>query len=591
MSLNAPNLNALWAEIIIEEFLRNGVDTFVLAPGSRNSALSLAACANERANTHVHFDERGAAFFALGLARATGRPAVFMCTSGTAVANALPAVVEASMACVPLIVVSADRPPELQDIGANQTIQQSGLFANYVRWQHEMPCPDLLIPPQTVLTAIDHTAYRAAIPPEGPVHINCQFREPLAPVEAPFDQEGYTAPILEWSESTSPYTQHVLNEHRLDVTAREQVLAAVAECSRGLIVVGQLKSEKEIESAQTLGRALGWPILPDIASGLRSGRALEEGVHHYDALLITDTKALLDQTEMIVQIGGAVTSKRLLEFLGASKFRHYVRVLDHPRRIDPVAKVSYRLQVGLSPFCYGMAESLKQSSSFARDDYWIGKLVSASGIAGATIERALEDEGTLNEISAVRTVMNTAPEGSAVFLGNSMPIRDADMYASASGNGTFIVANRGASGIDGTIATAAGYARASGKTLTAVLGDLATLHDLNSLQLLRDPGTRVILVVLNNDGGGIFSFLPVAEFPEHFERAFGAPHGRTFADAAHLFGLTHEQPASIEEFETCYAAALDADQSCIIEIASERGDNYALHERLNDRLIQNLKDA
>lgn len=584
MTFDAPNLNHLWAQLLIEELLRCGVCHFCVCPGSRSTPLAHAVAARAREHCTVHFDERGAAFHALGWARASGRPAVVLCTSGSAAANFWPAAVEAHAARIPLILITADRPPELLDCGANQAIDQRKLFGDYVRWAAELPCPSPIIAPSLVLSTAAQAAHRASASPAGPVHINCMFREPLAPVVTEEDLTAYVAPVQHWVETRWPYTTY----HN-GAPAGPAVFAlfqpAMAHEERAMLVVGQLASPAETTAVRALATHLGWPVCADITSGLRLGAAEAPYVPYYDQLLMSSHLPTALQPEFVLHLGGPLTSKRLNEHLAALR-PTYVVVSDHPARQDPAHLVTHRFPMGTLAFCPGLMASglasMPQQATHAA--------VSRAQQLDAAIDAWLDACPAMTEIHVARCISRLRPAGTTLFLGNSMPIRDMDMYGAADGPPGPVVANRGASGIDGNIATAAGHAAATQRITTAILGDLATLHDLNSLALLRDKRARLILIVINNDGGGIFHFLPVAAHTAAFEQFFGTPHGMAFEAAATQFGLHYENPATPHDLAATYTAALARGESTLIEVRTGRDKNLRDHRALQDTL-RNLATA
>src|ERR671920_355220 len=280
LNRETPRANRLWANLIVEELVRCGVDFFCVAPGSRSTPLVAALAANDRARSLVHFDERGTAFAALGYARATGRPAAWITTSGTAVANGLPAVVEASTDGVPMILLTADRPPELRQTGANQTIDQPDIFGDFVRWRFDLPAPDPGMDPAMVLTTVDQAAYRAGRAPHGPVYLNLMFREPF--LSDPEDEHVLSGPSS-WAQSDEPYTRYAATKSAVDWMGIQGLWETLRPVRRGLVVAGRLASRKQGEAVMRLADALGWPLLPDIGSQVRLG--VVGLASHYDALL------------------------------------------------------------------------------------------------------------------------------------------------------------------------------------------------------------------------------------------------------------------------------------------------------------------
>ena len=574
--LNDPkNLNYFWASLIVEELVRCGVDTFCIAPGSRSAPLAMAVAEGGALNRVVHFDERGGAFYALGHAKAFGRPAAFICTSGSAAANAFPAVVEASQANIPLIIISADRPHELLDTAANQTIDQVKLFGGYTRWHYNFPPPTTDMPPAAVLTAVDQAVHRAAGPPAGPVHLNCAFREPLAPARDDTDFGTYTQGLASWFDG--PYTQYALPHQTPSPDVVANMTGLLQQARRGLLVVGALNRPAEIAAAERLAGTLGWPVLPDIASGLRLGQPEAPVVAMFDLLLQTARERDLGTAEVILHVGGEVTSKRLLQFLERTPSRVYVRVADHPMRRDPAHRVSHRLQVDLPSF----ADAVAAMAGLNYETSWAERLRDASERVEGIVETEVAQAGELSEIAAMRALLRCAPAGSGVFLANSLPIREADTYAASTGSRLRVAVNRGASGIDGNIATAVGFAAGLEGPTAAVVGDLAALHDVNSLGLAAGLKTPFVVVVFNNSGGGIFEFLPIARDNPHFERYFAAPHAADFEAAAKTFGLHFERPTSVGDFTAAVATAYNRRGATVIEVRTDRARTREEHRRIN----------
>ncbi len=575
--MDAPNLNHLWADLLVEELVRCGVDFFCLAPGSRSTPLTTAVARHPTARHVMHFDERGTAFFALGYGRATGRPAAWITTSGTAVANGLPAVVEAATDCVPLLLLTADRPPELRQSGANQTIDQVKLFGDYIRWFFDLPVPTLEIDPAMVLTTVDQAVNRATRSPRGPVHLNCMFREPLAPTDDECDFGAYLGGLKSWEEERGPFTRYAGSEQAAPEEDIAALAAALAGVQRGLVVAGSLAEPEEGEAVLRLAERLGWPLLPDVTSPLRLGHeAAKSVVAHYDLLLADEAFAAGHAPEAVVHVGGRPTSKRLLQLLDRCRPRPCAVVRLDPFRFDPNHQVTHRFEAGVAGFCEAMTTKIEAQA----DPGWLAGWREASERAAARLEDFFEGEEALSEPLVARIVVRELPAGHGLCLASSMPIRDVDTFAPADGASPRVAANRGASGIDGTVATAAGFATGLGAPVTLLIGDLALLHDLNSLALLRDLAAPLVLVVLNNDGGGIFHFLPIARQADVFEPFFGTPHGLTFESIAATFGVGYFRALDRAGFIDAYRTACRRDTATLIEVKTDREENLALHRRL-----------
>jgi len=586
MNADAPNLNSLWGRLFIEELVRIGLGYFCLPPGSRCAPLTTAAAAHPGATCIHHFDERGAAFHALGYARATGRPAVLITTSGTAVANTWPAVVEASMDRVPMILVTADRPPELHDTGANQTIDQVKLFGPYVRWQIDLPCPDTQINPEVILTGVDQAVYRAQRSPQGPVHINCMYREPLAPVSSGEDYTNYLSGLESWLGGTKPFTEYMLPGASPMDQPVQQLTSTLNKIERGLVVVGSLGDPEQSRSVRKLIQKLSWPTLPDITSGLRLGNHQSPMIPHFDAALASPRFADENQPQAVLHLGGRLISKRLLDYLERCRPCPYILVNDHPLRHDPFHGVTLRIEAEVSRFCESLLPHLKTKPK--KESPWLSRWREGSDRVTRTLEAFTMENGGLSEPLVAWLVSQLIRPDDGLFLAASMPVRDADTYGAVNGSQVQVACNRGTNGIDGTLATATGFAQGLKRPVTLLIGDIALLHDLNSLYLLRSIEVPVIVVVLNNNGGGIFSFLPIAQFPDHFERYFGTPHNLTFEGAAGMFGLAYAHPLTKEAFIDSYRGAHQSGQSTVIEITTERKENYDLHVRLLETITSNL---
>jgi 2-succinyl-5-enolpyruvyl-6-hydroxy-3-cyclohexene-1-carboxylate synthase len=575
MKPRTPNISYFWGSLIVGELVRNGVDTFCIAPGSRSSPLAIAAARHPGTRRVVHFDERGLAFHALGLARATGRPAAVITTSGTAVANLLPAVVESSMAGVPMILLTADRPPELRDAGANQAVDQVGVFGSYVRWQFDVPCPDEAIPASFVLTTVDQAVHRATSSPRGPVHLNLMFREPLAPVPDGRDLRAYVRPLRAWLRSNDPFTRYARPDRRPSVEAVGRWGAIVRSTRRGLVVAGPTGTPDGGPEILRLAKALGWPVLADVQSPLRFGANAGDWTIPGDAVLLSTRFASRHRPDTILRIGGRPVSKRIARFIAESGAAHHVVVQDHPLREDPDHGVTLRIECDAAAL-----GRLAPRGARPGDRRWLRAWQGAARAAAAAWECATFTESGLTEPQVAGLISKHARRGHGIFLGNSMPVRDADACPLPGRGFQRVYANRGASGIDGTIATAAGIARGSGRGLTAALGDLAALHDLNSLALVRQLATPLVLVVLNNDGGGIFSFLPVAAEQGVFEELFGMPHGLGFREACAMFSIPFEQPRTAGEFIAAYERAAGRPGPSMIEVRTDRPANRGVHEAI-----------
>lgn len=572
------SLNTFWGRLIVEELVRNGVTYFVVSPGSRSTPLTAAVAVHPTADAIIAYDERGAAFHAVGYARATGNPAVLICTSGTAVANYLPAIVEADADRLPLIVLSADRPPELRGTGANQTITQPGMFANYARQQIDLPPPDRAIAPEFVLTTVDQAVQQARRQPAGPVHLNCMFRKPLDPITAEPDAT-YTAGIAAWQAGQQPYTSvaHTVVAPPGGVT---RALATILnEVERGVLVIGRIDTPPEREAVATLVRKLNWPVFADITSGLRLGSELPNLIPYFDHVLLGD----LPEPDAILHIGGQLVSKRYQQWVAGIRPKNHILIAPHPYRHDPDHTLTARYEADLLTLDWTVTPHLDP----AHDPTWLSQWVTRNDLVKQLLDHAAS-ESPLSEIAIARSVSRLISAESALWIGSSMPIRDMDMYAAADAAADSttvpVASNRGASGIDGTIASATGFAVGLDRPVTLLCGDLTFMHDLSSLTLLRTLEQQLIIIVINNQGGGIFHFLPIAANERVFEPWFGTPHDYTFGPIAAAFGLDYHQPETVAAFKQAYRSAETSARHTLIEIRTDRETNSAQHRALTDQI-------
>ncbi len=538
-------LNRLWAALAIDTCVSRGVAAFFLAPGSRCTPLTLAAAEHPQVHCIQHFDERGLAYACLGYARATGKPGVFVCTSGTAVANAYPAVIEASIDQVPMLLLTADRPPELRDTGANQTIDQCRIFGSYTRWFCDMPCPTRSIDSRVVRSQLVHAIEMSEA---GPVHVNFMFREPLFESGGPVDLSH--CPAL-------PKTAQAASHWNVTAPGGDT-----------LVVLGSSRREHSQAAAQ-MARRLGCPLLADVTSGVRRLA--------YDHVLGRPDSVPPPRT--VIHVGGRVTSKRLWAYLDTNPPDNYVHVNPSQQRIDPTHRKTDRIVGPLDAVCESMQLARPSSPEF------LSAWEVVSDRCQSIFRELLDHLPQITEPGIARAVARLMPDGHGLFLGNSLPIRHMDMFGFwPDDRGIEVGANRGASGIDGLIASASGFSQGLGRPTTLVVGDLATLHDLNSLALLRNVSQPLVAIVLNNDGGGIFHLLPIAKQTPHFERYFATPHGLEFEKAAEMFGLTYTRPENMQEFDQAYLAALSRPAATVIEVRTDRRQNSELLTQIRSAL-------
>ncbi|WP_429155172.1 2-succinyl-5-enolpyruvyl-6-hydroxy-3-cyclohexene-1-carboxylic-acid synthase [Aeromonas media] len=528
--------NHVWSSLLLEELHRLGVRDIALASGSRSAPLTMAAAAHPGFRRHLHFDERGLGFMALGLAKGSGRPVAVIMTSGTAVANLCPAVAEAQLTGVPLIILSADRPPELIDNGANQAIDQQGIFGRYPVHQQNLPSPTPSIPAAFVLSSVDQALAKQALTP-GPVHFNCMYPEPLYPGEAYLDFSDYLAPLGDWLHSSEPWSPWLQGEQHCPHQPDWDELQG----KRGVIIAGRIQDPVEAQRVVQLAERLGWPLLADLQSQIRfDSRNL---IHMDLALQNSGFVTELARAEVLLQFGARLISKRLGQFIKQHPWQDYWLVDPQPARLDPDYRLRRRLVC--TPRAFATAHPVNH-----RHLPWHRLAERQQGISQQV--RSACDR--FSELGVCHR-LNRLIQGQ-LFVGNSMPARLMDMLGETGTGPSRVMTNRGASGIDGLIATAFGFSLSRDEPTTLLLGDLSALHDLNSLALLGKGSRPLVVILLNNDGGSIFRMLPVPTRDSLLETYYCLPHGLHFEHAAAMFGLNYRAPTTLDEFERDYATAL-----------------------------------
>jgi 2-succinyl-5-enolpyruvyl-6-hydroxy-3-cyclohexene-1-carboxylate synthase len=562
----APNPSTALARVLVDELARCGVTDAVLAPGSRSAPLAMALDAEPRIRLHVRLDERSAAFVAIGLGRVTGRPAAVVCTSGSAAANLHPAVVEADRGRVPLLLLTADRPPELRGTGANQTIDQLGLYGAAVRWFCEVGAPEARagqVPYWRSVAARAVAAARATGGPAGPVHLNCAFRDPLVPVGG----EPVAGP-LEGRPGGAPWTRVEVASRPPSPEQLDVLTALVGAARRGVVVAGG--GVEDPAPVAELAAALGWPLLAEPHSGARRGPA---AVTAYDHLLRDEGFAAAHVPDLAVVVGRIGLSKALLSWLGPDVRQVLIEPwADWP---DPGRAVSTVVAASPGAACRALlAAGVRPSTPPA----WLAAWRDADQRVRAAVGAVLDAGEAPSEPRSARDLAAALPAGAALVVASSMPIRDLDQTMGPRGD-LAVLANRGASGIDGFCSTAVGVALAHDGPTYALAGDLSLLHDQNGL-LTGEPAPDLVVVVVNNDGGGIFSFLPQAGLPDTFERVFGTPHGVDIARVAAAARVGHRLVARADDLlATVDDAARDGGIQ-LVEVRTDRAANVALHAQL-----------
>lgn len=620
-----PNMNALWGCAAVEELCRNGIDTFFVAPGSRSAPLAIGIVRSRHARMYITHDERGAGFLAVGYARATGRAAAVITSSGTAVANLLPAAVEARADHLPMILLTADRPPELRDVGANQAIDQVGIFGRYVLWAKDVPCPTDVIPLRNLLSDIDYAVAMcgsASIASGngngaldcGPVHINFMFREKLAPDYEAWDRQCLIGLECRWAGSLQPLTAHILSFGSQQMRVGSSVLTSLRYSNAGIIIVGGgmgcAVSEEDRLSICKLSDALGWPVIADIASGMRFDGTCRNLVPYADQILASQLAVQTFVPDCVLQFGEHITSKRVSGLISNASFSVnqqdfcHIVVSSSNSRCDPSFTVSHRIRMSPALFLNALMQSTDLDFLIDKGrEAPTGSKLSLMSSLTTTIDSLFNQmvdsmQGEpMAEPWCARCLSAAVERPSALFVGNSMPIRDFDGFAACSLDGARvrIGANRGASGIDGILSSGIGFGIGWRLPVTIVLGDMSMLHDLNALHLLKaedaDLFYPVTVVVVNNGGGGIFSLLPIAKHRDVFSPVFDTPHSVRFQEAANMFGMEYRAVHSTSELFNVISRPAKSHRFIEVIVSDDHAGNVAQHQRIAAAVAQQVSKA
>ena len=555
-----------------DELARCGLREVCTSPGSRSTPLVLSLARDTRLRSTSHLDERSGGFFALGLAKATGLPVALACTSGTAAANYAPAVIEAHEARVPLLVLTADRPPELREVGAGQTIDQVKLYGSAAKWYLEVDDHPATPGRMRWLRQLACRACWTALDGRpGPVHLNFSLREPLVldePLPAEEPGGGGRAGGRPWITRpgrTAPPAPGVV-----DTLAEE-----LEQRPRALLVAGRTERDPRLGAAlAALADRTGLPLLADPLSGARRGPA---AIAHYDALLRDPDFGAARVPELVLRVGDLPTSKPLRQWLASLDT---LQIVLDPETAwqDPFGSAATMLPGDPRALIDALAERLLRRT---RGRFWLEEWTGPDRAAGAAIASVLGADAQLSEPRVAAELGVRLPADATLVVASSMPVRDVEtFFPLRTGAPPRTLSNRGANGIDGTVSTAFGVAAASRGPVVLLIGDVALLHDLGGLLAARRLGLKLVIVLLDNDGGGIFHFLPAARQGDAFVEHIATPHGLDFSHAAALYGCGYERAADVETFRGALARALAAERTTIVCVRTDREENVELHRRV-----------
>ena len=558
---------ATFCATLVDEWLHCGVRHAVVSPGSRSTPIALEIANRQEIEMHIFHDERSAAFAALGIAKASGIPAILVCSSGTAAVEFHPAVVEAHHSETPILICTADRPAELQGVGAPQTIDQQNLYGVAIRkfvnaevandseshtWRH--------IARDLFATSLGDV--------QGPVHLNLRFREPLM---------GFATNLPPRDANDAVITKKVA----LPSSRSLRKLNKALESENGLIIAGP--ENYRVESILRLAETLGWPIIADPRSGTRVPNKLV--VAGADAILRDEDFSKRLRPDVVLRFGTLPASKVVNSWLSGSGANQVV-ITTTPSLTDPDRQCSLHIVSDIDELCAGLVSVHSKESIRNRSLSWLDKWIAAEDSAQKAINAALADEPGLTEPGVARAIYALVPEASHLVVSSSMPIRDVEWFG-APRNGLRVHANRGANGIDGVVSTAVGVALATRQPTTLLIGDIALLHDVNGLINLASRKIDLRIVVIDNNGGGIFSFLPQAQTLDEakFEKIFGTPHDANIKMLAQAHQINTHELTNISDL----AEVLSQRGPWLARVVTDRQENVKVHERINQMVASNLR--
>ncbi|MFM9120099.1 MAG: 2-succinyl-5-enolpyruvyl-6-hydroxy-3-cyclohexene-1-carboxylic-acid synthase [Acidimicrobiaceae bacterium] len=558
---------ATFCATLVDEWLHCGVRHAVVSPGSRSTPIALEIANRHEIEMHIFHDERSAAFTALGIAKASGVPAILVCSSGTAAVEFHPAIVEAHHSEVPILICTADRPAELQGVGAPQTIDQQNLYGVSVR---------KFVNAEVADDSESHTWRQIARDlfatslgkVRGPVHLNLRFREPLM---------GVATSLPPRHESSATIAEKVVSPSARSIRKLKKALNA----KNGVIIAGP--ENYRVESILRLAEILSWPVLADPRSGARVPSKFV--VAAADSILRDEDFAKKLQPQVVLRFGTLPASKVVNSWLASSGAKQIV-ITTTSTLVDPDRLCALHIVGEIDELCAELVSARSNEQSKLDDFSWLDLWGTAENSAQRSINTALADEPGLSEPGVARALYGLLPEASNLVVSNSMPIRDVEWFA-ASRTGLRVYSNRGANGIDGVVSTAVGIALATRQPTTLLIGDIALLHDVNGLISLATRNIDLRIVVIDNDGGGIFSFLPQAQALEatKFEKIFGTPHGVNLKLLAHAHQIDTHEIANLSDF----AEVLSQRGPWLARVVTNRQENVKVHERINQMVASNLR--
>jgi 2-succinyl-5-enolpyruvyl-6-hydroxy-3-cyclohexene-1-carboxylate synthase len=580
------NRNIIWAQIFIDQLAALGVRYACISPGSRSTPLTYVLSKKRKIKSFINIDERSSAFFALGLAKSTGKPVIVVTTSGTAVAELYPAIIEAYQQRTPLIICTADRPPELIGTGANQTIHQHNIYKNHIRWFRDLGLPSIGETGFHHLQKIAIKAYQISLTEDrGPVHLNFPFRKPLEPFSYTDEVSKKIFQLKPQRITRNKSLYHNTTGNGLS-KAFGRLTDELTKMEKGIIITGPMEYDRElIKDIKKLSALIKYPVFADGLSQLRcnAGKKDKNIISNFNSILNSENFVRAHEPVIILQFGRTPTSSVLESFLKETNADRYL-INKYGDKFDPTRNAKAILASESKIFCENLSSSIQQKKITRHKSSWLKDFIYAEEISEKVKVGIIEKAKFPNEPYVINKIFKTVPSGSNIFIGNSLPVRDLDNFVNNTEKRFNIFFNRGASGIDGVTSTAFGIAL-SKKPTVLITGDLSFLHDLNALSIAVNYSIPLLMIVINNNGGGIFESLPIAGKVKRFREYFIAPHNLELAAIVKSFGINHQLITNRSQLQSHLIKGLNKNSPSVLEIQT----NAVKSDELRNKYFSEVK--
>lgn len=581
------NKNTIWSTAFVNELVANGLKHACISPGSRNTPLTIAFAKNKKIKKYVLIDERSSAFFALGLAKVKNEPVALVTTSGTATAELYPAIIEAYKQRIPLIVCTADRPPGFLERGANQTINQQNIYANHIRYFKDMGMPQINAEKIKSVRKTTHKSIDISLHKNpGPIHLNFPFNKP-------FEPDAFTHQISNAINEIAQSKKSIIGQsakNKDDFISYKKLfndlIVTLNSFEKGIIIVGPENYTGSFhKKVVQLADRLNYPVLADGVSQLRfNAHSKKNIISNYDAILRSEEFSKKHRPDIILHFGRTVTSKGLENYLTKIKCQKYL-INKFGDIFDPSNNTTASFKYLPSAFCDEIIDRMNKKQI---ESEWLNSFVNADTITEKIKNKIISKAKYPIESRIVKEVLDLIPAGSNIMLSNSMPIRDFDYFASNTNKKITVFNNRGASGVDGIISTAMGISKRSKKPTVLLTGDIAFYYDLNGLLQARENSNPLTIILINNNGGGIFRILPISKYKDVFEKYFLTPHNLNFAELTKGFGVKHTLIKNWNHFRNSFNTAIRNKNTQVLELKTDSDQSLKIRKQYWDKVRQTL---